>query len=593
MTDTPLRKLKGIAVSSGIIIGKARLIDRSRVKILYQYLISDQQVNKEVERFKDALNAAKDQIIHLKNRMPEQIKRHSFILDSHLMIMDDSMFFNATINGILSEKINAEWALKKSVQNIECLFSQIDDPYIKERIVDVEYVAERVLRNLAGKEQESLYEISERVIIVAHELSPADTSSINIGKVMGFITDVGGRTSHAAIIAQSLKIPAVVGLESVTRQVQEGTLLIVDGNTGEVIIDPDDDLIIDYQEKQLNQEKFESSIIRLSHLPAETKDRHLISVRANIEFLEEVATAKDHGAEGIGLYRTEFHYLRSQGLPTEDELFEDYKEVAEIIAPNPVTIRTLDLGGDRFSSDISWTKETNPALGLRAIRFCLQQPKMFRSQLRAILRASAFGNIQVMFPMISGLQELLDARKMLKEVMAELDQEGVPCDRNIKVGLMIEVPSAVTVADILAKHADFFSIGTNDLIQYALAIDRVNAHVAFMYQPFHPAILRMILQVIKAAKQAGIKVALCGEMAGDPLCTSVLLAMGIDELSLNAGGIPMIKKMIRSLSLDQAKTDLRKIMKLDTASQVREFIVKKMQPLLDELDHKLFMAAGG
>jgi phosphotransferase system enzyme I (PtsI) len=593
MTDTPLRKLKGIAVSSGIIIGKARLIDRSRVKILYQYLISDQQVNKEVERFKDALNAAKDQIIHLKNRMPEQIKRHSFILDSHLMIMDDSMFFNATINGILSEKINAEWALKKSVQNIESLFSQIDDPYIKERIVDVEYVAERVLRNLAGKEQESLYEISERVIIVAHELSPADTSSINIGKVMGFITDVGGRTSHAAIIAQSLKIPAVVGLESVTRQVQEGTLLIVDGNTGEVIIDPDDDLIIDYQEKQLNQEKFESNIIRLSHLPAETKDRHLISVRANIEFLEEVATAKDHGAEGIGLYRTEFHYLRSQGLPTEDELFEDYKEVAEIIAPNPVTIRTLDLGGDRFSSELSWTKETNPALGLRAIRFCLQQPKMFRSQLRAILRASAFGNIQVMFPMISGLQELLDSRKMIKEVMAELDQEGVAYDRNIKVGLMIEVPSAVTVADILAKHADFFSIGTNDLIQYALAIDRVNAHVAFMYQPFHPAILRMILQVIKTAKQAGIKVALCGEMAGDPLCTSVLLAMGIDELSLNAGGIPMIKKMIRSLSLDQAKTDLRKIMKLDTASQVREFIAKKMQPLLDELDHKLFMAAGG
>jgi len=592
MTDVPLKKLKGIAVSPGIIIGKAHLIDRSRVKILYQYLISDQQVNKEVERFKDALGAAKDQITHLKNRMPEQIKKHSFILDSHLMIMDDSMFFNATINSILSEKINAEWALKKSVQSIENLFSQIDDPYIKERIVDVEYVAERVLRNLAGKEQESLYEISERVIIVAHELSPADTSSINIAKVMGFITDVGGRTSHAAIIAQSLKIPAVVGLEAVTRQVQDGTLLIVDGNTGEVIIDPDDDLIILYQEKQLHQERFESSIIRLSHLPAETKDGHMITVRANIEFLEEVATAKDHGAEGIGLYRTEFHYLRSQGLPQEDELFEDYKEVGEILAPNPVTIRTLDLGGDRFSSEISWTKETNPALGLRAIRFCLQQPKMFKSQLRAILRASAFGNIQVMFPMISGLQELLDSRNILKEVMAELEQDGTAYDRNIKVGVMIEIPSAVTVADILGKHVDFFSIGTNDLIQYALAIDRVNEHVAFMYQPFHPAILRMILQVIKAAKQAGIKVALCGEMAGDPLCTSVLLAMGIDELSLNAGGIPMIKKVIRSLSLEQTKTDLRKIMKLDTASQVREYMVKRMKPLLDELDHRLFMTAG-
>jgi len=593
MTDTPLRKLKGIAVSPGIIIGKAHLIDRSRVKILYQYLISDQQVSKEVERFKEALNAAKEQIIHLKNRMPDQIKRHSFILDTHLMIMDDSMFFNATISAILNEKINAEWALKKSVQNIENLFSQIDDPYIKERIVDVEYVAERVLRNLAGKEQESLYEISERVIIVAHELSPADTSSINIGKIMGFITDVGGRTSHAAIIGQSLKIPAVVGLESVTRQVEDGTLLIVDGNTGEVIIDPDDDLIILYQEKQLNQEKFESSIIRLSHLPAEMKDGHKITVRANIEFLEEVATAKDHGAEGIGLYRTEFHYLRAQGLPAEDELFEDYKEVAEILAPNPVTVRTLDLGGDRFSSEISWTKETNPALGLRAVRFCLQQPKMFKSQLRAILRASAFGNIQVMFPMISGLQELLDSRKILEEVMIELDQEGAAYDRKIKVGVMIEVPSAVTVADILAKHADFFSIGTNDLIQYALAIDRVNEHVAFMYQPFHPAILRMILQVIKAARQAGIKVALCGEMAGDPLCTSVLLAMGIDELSINAGGIPMIKKVIRSLSLERAKTDLRRILKLDTAAQVREFIVKRMKPLLDELDHKLFIAAGG
>ena len=592
MTDTLLKKIKGIAVSPGIIIGKAHLIDRSRVKILYQYLISHQQVNNEVERFKEALNAAKDQIIHLKNRMPEQIKRHSFILDSHLMIMDDSMFFNATINSILSEKINAEWALKKSVENIESLFSQIDDPYIKERIVDVEYVAERVLRNLAGKEQESLYEINERVIIVAHELSPADTSSINIAKIMGFITDVGGRTSHAAIIAQSLKIPAVVGLESVTRQVQEGTLLIVDGNTGEVIIDPDDDLIILYQEKQLSQERFESSIIRLSHLPAETKDGHKISVRANIEFLEEVATAKDHGAEGIGLYRTEFHYLRSQGLPQEDELFEDYKEVAEILAPNPVTIRTLDLGGDRFSSEISWTKETNPALGLRAIRFCLKQPQMFKSQLRAILRASAFGNIQVMFPMISGLQELLDSRRILEEVMSDLDQEGAAYDRNMKVGVMIEVPSAVVVADILAKHADFFSIGTNDLVQYALAIDRVNEHVAYMYQPFHPAILRMILQVIKAARQAGIRVALCGEMAGDPLCTSVLLAMGIDELSINAGGIPMIKKVIRSLSLDEARTDLRKVMKLATASQVREFIGKKMKPLLDELDHSLFMASG-
>lgn len=580
------KKLKGIAVSPGIVIGKARHVERSRVKILYQYLVTDQQISREVNRFKEALGASREQITAIKDKMPEQIRKHAFILDTHLMIMDDSMFSNATIQTIRHEKINAEWALKKSLQNIEKLFAQIEDRYIKDRIVDVEYVAERVLRNLAGKEQESLSEIDERVIIVAHELSPADTSSMNIAKVMGFITDVGGRTSHAAIMGQSLKIPSVVGLETVTHYVQDGTLLIVDGYSGEVIISPDDDLIISYQEKQLQREKFESSIIRLSHLPAETVDGHRVFVRANIELLEEVVAARDHGAEGIGLYRTEYHYLRSPKLPTEEELFEDYKEVAEIIAPDPVTIRTLDLGGDRVSSEIAPAKEANPALGLRAIRLCLKEVKLFKSQLRAILRASAFGNVQLMFPMISGLQELLDARAILDEVMLDLDREGKEYDRHIKVGLMIEVPSAVTVADILARHTDFISIGTNDLIQYALAIDRVNENVAYMYQPFHPAILRMIGQVVEAGKKAGISVALCGEMAGDPLCTFVLLALGIEEFSLNAGGIPVIKKIIRSLTLEESRKSLEDILQLATAAKVREVIVSKMKPLLTELDHK-------
>jgi phosphotransferase system enzyme I (PtsI) len=578
------KKLKGIAVSPGIIVGKARLVDRSRVKILYQYLIGEQQLKREVERFKEALEAAKQQIGDLKNKMPDQIKRHAFILDTHLMILEDSMFSTATINAILEEKINAEWALKKSVQNIGKVFAQIEDAYIKERMTDVEYVAERVLRNLAGKEQESLAEIDERVIIVAHELSPGDTSSINIGKVMGFITDVGGRTSHAAIMAQSLKIPAVVGLEVITHHVQDGGLLIVDGTTGEVIIDPDDEMIIQYQEKQLAQEKFESSIIRMGHLPAETLDGHRIPVRANIEFLEEVAAAKDHGGEGIGLYRTEFLYLKAHGKPTEEDLFQDYKEVAEIIAPDPVTIRTLDMGGDRFSSDLASVQETNPALGLRAIRFCLRRPEIFKTQLRAILRASAFGNIQIMFPMISGLQEVLDSRRILREVMGDLDKEGIAYDRRIKVGIMIEVPSAVAVADVLAKHVDFFSVGTNDLIQYALAIDRINEQVAFMYQPFHPAILRMIRQVVEAAKASGIRVALCGEMAGDPLCTFILTALEFDELSLNSGGIPLIKKIIRSISLEQAKEDLEELFQQDTAAEVRGLVLRKMRPLLTDLD---------
>lgn len=593
MQGDKVNRLRGIAASPGIIIGKARPVDRSRVKIIYQYIISEEKVTQEVERFKKAMNAAREQIVTLKNSMPEQIKKHSFILDTHLMIMEDSMFSDATINSILNEKINAEWALKNSVHHIRELFSQIDDEYIRERIIDVESVAERILRNLAGREEESLSQLNERVIIVARELSPADTSAIDIGKVMGFITDAGGRTSHAAIMAQSLKIPAVVGLETITRHVQDGTLLIVDGNSGEVIIDPDDDMIIFYQEKQLEQERYESRIIRLSHLPAETLDGHKMAIRANIEFLEEVTAAKDLGAEGIGLYRTEYYYLRKQSPPTEEELFEDYRQVAEIIAPDPVTIRTLDLGGDKFSSELSLSKEMNPALGLRAIRFCLKEPGIFKRQLRAILKASAFGNIQLMIPMISGLQEILDTQKILREVMEELEREGVAYDKGVQVGVMIEVPSAVAVADILAKHVDFFSIGTNDLIQYALAIDRINEHVAFMYQPFHPAILRMIRQVVKAAKGAGIKVSLCGEMAGDPLCVFILLGLGIDELSMSPWSIPAIKNLIRSVSMKEARADFRRIMRLDTATKVREFILKSMGSLLRETDEGVLRTTPG
>lgn len=585
-----IHKLKGIAVSPGIIIGKARLVERSKVKIFYQYLIHEEQINREVERFRDALETTKNQIITLKDRMPDQIKKHAFILDTHLMILDDSMLCDATINSIKDEKTNAEWALKKSIQNIRLLFEQIEDEYIRERFSDVENAAERILRNLAGKEQKNLYEIDERVIIVAHDLSPVDTSGMNVGKVMGFITDMGGRTSHSAIIAHALKIPAVVGLESVTHQVQDGTLLIVDGNSGEVIIGPDDETIIQYQEMQLQHQKYESSIASIGRLPAETVDGHKITIEANIEFLEEVVLAKEHGAEGIGLYRTEYLYLRSKSIPDEEELFKDYKEVAENMAPNPVTIRSLDLEGNKFSS-LALTEEMNPALGLRAIRFCLKEPKIFRSQLRAILRASVYGKIRLMFPMISGLQEIHESKKILNGVMKELDHEGVPYDRDMEVGIMIEIPSAVAVADILAKHVDFFSIGTNDLIQYALAIDRGNEHVAYMYKPFHPAILRMIKQAVKAANKAGIKVALCGEMAADPLCAFVLLGLDIEGLSMNARGIPGIKKIIRSISIKESKKALKHIFQLETAEEVREYVSAKVRTLLPDFEEKSFLTS--
>ncbi|HJX33578.1 MAG TPA: phosphoenolpyruvate--protein phosphotransferase [Desulfatiglandales bacterium] len=579
-------RLQGIAVSQGIIIGRARLIDRSKQKIVYQYLINEKEIDREVERFKDALKLTKEQIVELKNRMSDKIKEHSFILDAHLMIVDDSMVSDATIKTILEEKINAEWALKKSVQKIRQLFEEIDFEYIRSRINDVENLAERILRNLAGKEQESLSKINERVIIVAHDLSPADTTELNPSMVMGFITDMGGKTSHTAIIAQALKIPAVVSLESVTSHVQDGVLLIVDGYRGEVIIDPDEDTVTGYQEKQIYYDRYASSILRLSHLPADTVDGHKISIKANIEFLEEVAAAKDYGAEGIGLYRTEYLYLMSKEIPTEEALFEDYRQVAEIISPNPVTIRTLDLGGDKFLSDHGFAKEINPALGLRAVRFYLKEPEIFRSQLRAILRASAYGNVRMMFPMISGLQELLDIKNITLEVMNELDKEHIDYDHDIKIGAMIEVPSAVTMADILARHVDFFSIGTNDLIQYALAIDRGNEHVSYLYEPYHPAVIRMIMQVVKAAKDSGIEVAICGEMAGDPFCTALLLGIGIDELSMNAGNIPSLKKLIRSLSKKEAVENIGEILKLTTSREVKRFIAEKAETLIPEIHEK-------
>jgi phosphotransferase system enzyme I (PtsI) len=592
MTESDIgvqKSLRGVAVSPGIVIGKARVIDRSKVKIFYQYLIGDDQLKREIERFEEASRTTEDQLNAIKNGVPEQLKGHAFILDSHLMILKDSMLHDATIQRISKEKINAEWALKKSLEEIRSAFNQVDDDYISNRVTDVENVVERILRNLSGDEQQSLSHINERVIIVAHELSPGDTSELNTSKVMGFITDVGGRTSHAAIIAQALQIPVVVGLESATQLVGEGDLLIVDGNSGEVVINPDDEVIIEYQEKHLRHEKYKSSIARLSHLPAVTLDGHPIVIKANMEFLEEVTAAREHGSEGIGLYRTEFLYLKSKELPSEEELFQDYREVAEIIAPEPVTIRTLDLGADKFAPGHEIDREANPALGLRAIRFCLKEPEIFKRQLRAILRASFYGRVQLMFPMISGLQELLDAKEMMRQVKDELNRENIEYDRSIKVGIMIEVPSAVAMAEILAQHVDFFSIGTNDLIQYALAIDRVNEHLAYMYQPFHPALIRMIRQVVNAARDAGISVSVCGEMAGDPFCVCILLSLGIKELSMNARSIPIIKKIIRTISIEEARADFENVMRLSTAKEVQAHVSNKMKSLVPELAEKGYL----
>ena len=583
------KSLNGIAVYPGIVIGKAHLVDRSKVKILYQYLVNTEHLNGEVERFEEALRVVEKEMQSLKNGMAEKVNDLSFILDSHLMILKDTMLRDSTIRTILDERINAEWALKKSLQKIRKVFDQIDDEYISNRISDVENVTERILRTLSGKAQQSLSEIDRRVIIVAHDLSPADTTELNIGRVMGFITDVGGRTSHTAIMAQALEIPAVVGLESATDVVADGDLLIVDGSTGVIVVNPDDRAIIYYQEKKLQLEDYRSSIARQSHLPAVTPDGQQVTITANIEFLEEVAAVRNYGGEGVGLYRTEFLYLRSKGFPEEEDLFEDYRDVAELMAPEPVNIRTLDIGGDKFVSELEITKEMNPALGLRAIRFCLKRPEIFKTQLRAILRASVHGNIRLIFPMISGLQELLDAKEILTQVMADLDRDQILYNEEIEVGIMVEIPSAVVMAEVLAKHVDFFSIGTNDLIQYLLAIDRVNEHVAHMYQPFDPALIRMIAQVAEAARDEGIRVTLCGEMAGDPLCVPILLGIGLDALSMNARSIPLIKKIVRAMPISQARDDLKAIMRLNTAGAVQKYLLDRTGGMFPDLREKGYL----
>jgi len=587
MTKMPVtreRELRGVAVYPDIVIGKAHLIDRSKAKILYQCFVNGEDLNREVERFKEAVHTVEDQFVSLRNKVPDKVKDQSFILDSHLMILKDGMLYDSTVKTILEEKINAEWALKKSLEEIRAVFEQIDDEYISNRISDVENVTERLLRTLSGDTGQSLSEIDQRVIIVAHDLSPADTTEMNTAKVMGFITDVGGKTSHTAIMAQALEIPAVVGLESATALVEDGDLLILDGSSGVVVINPDDRAIIHYQEKKLQLQTYKSSIARTSHLPAETPDGHRVAITANIEFLEEVTAAKDYGGEGVGLYRTEFLYLREKGFPDEEDLFEDYREVVEIMNPAPVSIRTLDLGGDKFASEIAISGENNPALGLRAIRFCLKEPEIFKIQLRAILRASLYGKIQLMFPMISGLQELLDAKQILEQVKEELNRDNIEYDTNMEVGIMVEIPSAVAMAEVLARHVDFFSIGTNDLIQYALAIDRVNEHVAYMYRPYHPAILRMIQQVVHAARNAGINVSLCGEMAGDPFSVFILMGLGIDSLSMNARAIPFIKKLIRSISIEEARVDFENVIRLSTANEVLAYISDRMKDIVPEFE---------
>ncbi len=529
-----------------------------------------------MRRFEEAIRRSKEQLQRVKERIAERKegKEHAYIIDAHIMILEDRMLIDDTIKTIKEEKVNAEWAFRTVLKRFVEIFNSIDDEYLRERVSDIEHVGERVLRNLTGTLHEGLHYLKENVVVVAHDLSPADTAQMVKEKVLGFATDMGSRTSHTAIIARSLEIPAVVGLEKITYTVEPHDTIIIDGIEGKVIINPFQKTLDRYLAIQKRYALYERELLQLRDLPAVTKDGRIIKLMGNIELVEEVSSVIDHGGEGIGLYRTEFLYLNRKDFPTEEEHFETYRKVVEAMAPKPVTIRTLDIGGDKF---VHWGGggEVNPALGLRAIRFCLKRKDIFKTQLRGILRASAFGKVRIMFPLISGVEELREVKKVLREVQEELKERGIPFDRDVPVGIMVEVPSAAMIADRLAREVDFFSIGTNDLLQYTLAIDRVNEHVAYLYEPFHPSILRLIKGVVDGGHRHGIEVGICGEMAGDPEYVVILLGLGLDQFSMNALSIPAVKRLIREMVYEKAREVAERALECSTASEVRRLLKRE------------------
>jgi len=564
--------LTGIGASPGICIGKAYLVDKEGVEVVQKYSIEEKDLESEINRFKAAVKKATDELHEIIENTPEVFRQHAYILETHMVLLKDKMLYGKTIDSIRNDRVNAEWALKNIVSNIRSIFQNISDPYLRERFADILQVSDRIMRSLTGAQGVNIAEIDKRVVLVAHDLSPADTSQIQIDRVMGFITDRGGSTSHSAIIARTLEIPAIMGLGNATDLIKNDDLIIVDGSAGIVIVRPSEKSLVEYEERKVRFYQHRAVISRDSYLPAETLDGTRLLVMGNIELPEEIVSVIDHGGDGIGLYRTEFQYLSRTDFPGEAELFERYKDVAEVMAPKPVTIRTLDINGDKALGNASTSDEENPALGLRAIRYCLKNPDVFKIQLRAILRAAAYGNVGVMFPMISSCDEILEAKFLLKEAADSLEAQGETYKSDIEVGILIEVPSAVVMAAEMAELVDFFSIGTNDLIQYALAIDRGNRQVAHMYHPLNPAILRMLKHVADVAKDKGLRIAMCGEMAGDPFHVPILLGLGINELSMNPQSIPSIKTMIRSLRIIDTLELTKEALKKATAKEIADLV---------------------
>lgn len=566
MTDN----LIGIAASSGIAIGKAFLMIEPDLTISKSTVSNKEE---EVTRFHEAVNAAKLELQKIRDRAEIDLgAENAAIFDAHLLVLSDPELIGTVEGKINDEAVNAEAALQETADTLVVMFEQLDNEYMRERAADIRDVTKRVIARLLGVEVPNIGLIDEEVIIISKDLAPSDTAQLNRAFAKGFTTDMGGRTSHSAIMARSLEIPAVVGTKNATSAIKQGDFIVVDGDSGEVIINPSKDVIDSYIGKRNQQEVEKQELLLLKNKQTITLDGIHVEVAANIGTPKDVESVLENGGEGVGLYRTEFLYMERDSLPTEEEQFQAYKQVLEQMDDKPVVVRTLDIGGDKQLPYLNLPEEMNPFLGFRAIRLCLEEQTIFRTQLRALLRASNFGNLKIMFPMIATLEEFREAKQLLLEEKEKLQQEGTLVSDHIEVGIMVEIPSTAVLADQFAKEVDFFSVGTNDLIQYTMAADRMNESVAYLYQPYHPAILRLVKMVIDAAHANGKWAGMCGEMAGDSIAIPLLIGLGLDEFSMSAPSMLKARNQINQLTQMEMKQLADKALSMQTSEQVKQYV---------------------
>ncbi|TAL30744.1 MAG: phosphoenolpyruvate--protein phosphotransferase [Spirochaetes bacterium] len=564
--------ITGIIASPGIKIGRVYLYRGNNI-IIPKYTIGEDQVEDELKRYHAALEKTKNDILDIQEQISKTLSRDMVdIFSSHLMVLEDPIVAEKVMRRIREEKRNAEWIINDISLDLIKGLGSIEDVYLRERIIDISDINKRLVNNLQKTTTESLKDLKEEVIVFATDLTPSDTAMMNKRYVLAFVTDSGGRTSHTAIMARALEIPAIVGTLNGTELVLDGDMVIVDAIHGKVVVDPTPDEIAEYTTYQEDLVQLEAELAKLTHLPSTTIDNEVIHIYGNIEIPEEMEMLRQHGAQGIGLFRSEFLFL-DKALPDEERQFQAYKKVLEYFKPMPVTIRTLDVGGDKIYAYNKQSRERNPFLGCRAIRFSLENESLFRTQLRAILRASEYGNAKLMFPMISTIEEIIKARAIVHETMDELRREKVPFNREIPLGMMIEVPSAAINADKLAHYADFFSIGTNDLVQYTIAVDRISEKIAYLYNPLNLAVLRLLKSVVEIANSTGTPISICGEMAGEPKYTMLLLGLGLRNFSMGTAFMYQIKRMVRSVKISECEKLVEDLMDLETTIDIESHLI--------------------